>query len=469
MSIYNKLFDLVYYEAPDTFKQLMFYLPVELKLGGKAFRKAYNFIKSTEFLPREKLLKIQEKLLKKVLMYAVSKVPFYKRLGITISSTDNAFKVIRKFPIIDKELVKENLGLFISTDISKMNVYHTSTGGTTGVKLDLYVNVDAFAKEWAFMVRMWERIGYRLGDKVITFRGVKIKGASKGIYWQLQPLYNALEMSPFHLNYETAPLYIKKIIEWNPKFIHGYPSAITLLAKFVKELGISEKLPQIKAVLLTSENIYPWQRKLIEEAFNTRVFSWYGQTEKVVLAGECEYSTLYHVFPQYGFMELVDESGDLVDMNEEGEIVGTSFLNLAMPLIRYKTGDFAKISDEKCKCGRHYVLLEYVKGRRNFEDLVVGKKSIFNLSGLIGAIHSDVFRNCERFQIHQDTPGKIVIKIIPRKGKFSPKDVSKIIREIKVRVGDELDVEVDPSGDIYIAPSGKVPLVVQKLNISKYL
>ena len=326
MSIYNKLFDIVYYEFPDPLKQLMFYLPLELKLGGRVFRETYNFIKATEFLPREKLVKIQEKLLKKILMYAVSKVPFYKRLGITVSSTDNAFKIIRKFPIIDKELIKQNPGLFISTDISKMKVYHTSTGGTTGVKLGLYINVDAFAKEWAFMIRMWERAGYRLGDKVVTFRGVKIKGVSKGIYWQVQSLYNALEMSPFHLNYETAPLYIRKIIEWKPKFLHGYPSAITLLAKFVKEFSI-EKFPRIRAVLLTSENIYPWQRKLIEEAFNTRVFSWYGQTEKIVLAGECEYSTLYHVYPQYGFMELVDENGEPIDADEEGEIVGTSFLN----------------------------------------------------------------------------------------------------------------------------------------------
>lgn len=469
MTIYNKLFNAAFYDAPDPVKQLMFYLPIEVKLGGRTFRETYNFIKSTEFLPKEKLLKIQEKLLKKILMYAVSKVPFYKRLGINISTSDNAFKIIKKFPFIDKDFMKENMNQFLSTDINSLNVYYTSTGGTSGKQFSFYINKDAFAKEWAFMIRLWERAGYKPGDKVITFRGVKIKGVSRGIYWQVQPLYNALEMSPIHLNYETAYTYIKKITEWKPKFLHGYPSAITFLAKLVKELNF-EKFPRLKAILLTSENIYPWQRKIIENVFNTKVFSWYGQTEKVILAGECIYSHVYHAFPQYGFLELIDKDGELIDDHEEGELIGTGFLNIVMPFIRYRTGDYAKLANNQyCRCGRNYILLEYIKGHRYFEDLIVGKRGIFNLSSVIAGIHSDIFDNCERYQFYQDTPGKLTIKIVPIIGKFTSDDIKRIESEFKDRVGKELDIELDLSGDVYVSPSGKIPLIVQKLNVNNYI
>jgi len=468
-TVINKLFNMLFYDPPEPLRKLMMYLPIEIKLGGKLFRETYTFIKSTEFLPKEKLVKMQEKLLKKTLIYSTSKVPFYRRLGIKISSSDNAFRIIREFPLIDKNFLKENMKLFLSTDINLLNIYYTSTGGTSGRQFTFYIEKEAYIKEWSFMISLWERAGYKLGDRIATFRGVKIKGTSKGIYWQEQPLYNALEMSPFHLNHETALLYIKKIIEWKPKFLHGYPSAITLLAKFVKECNLEEKIPTIKAVLLTSENIYAWQRELISEVFRTRVFSWYGQTEKVALAGECEYSSLYHIFPQYSYVEVVDKNGEPVDEGEEGEVVGTGFLNRAMPFIRYKTGDYAKLAENVgCVCGRDYMLLEYVKGRHDFEYFVVGKRgSIITVTAL--NIHTDAFENCERFQLYQDTLGKLVIKVAPIPGKFTDKDIKKIEKAFKDRIGDELDIEIDLRGDIYIAPSGKVPLLVQKLNISKYV
>ncbi|MEM4141242.1 MAG: hypothetical protein QXG36_09070 [Nitrososphaeria archaeon] len=318
------------------------------------------------------------------------------------------------------------------------------------------------------MVNMWERAGYKLGDKIITFRGVKIKGVHRGIYWQEQPLYNALEMSPFHLNYETANIYIKKIVEWKPKFLHGYPSCITLLAKLVRIFNF-ESFPKIKAVFLASENIYPWQRNTIEKAFNTRVFSWYGMTEKTVLAGECEYSHIYHVFPQYSYVEVLDKNGEQVDKGEEGEVIATCFLSTAMPLIRYRTNDKAKISQlDACECKREYLLFENVKGHRNLEDLVVGRRgSLISLTAL--NIHSDAFDNCERFQLYQDTPGKLIIRIVPIRGKFSEKDVKKIESVFKNRISNELDIEIDLSENIFITPAGKVPILDQKLNIEKYI
>ena len=467
-TIYNKIFNAIFYESPAPIKRALFYLPLEIKLGGKVFRETYNFIKATEYLPKDKINRIQELLLKKILIYATKKVPFYRKLGIKITKHDNALKLIRKFPIIDKEYIQEHFNQFISKDIDSRKVYYTSTGGTSGKQFKFYINKEAFAKEWAFMITQWERAGYKIGDKIATFRGVKIKGIKKGIYWQEQPLYNALEMSPFHLNYNTAKKYITKLIEWKPAFLHGYPSAITTLAKMIKELNMEDKIPKIKGILLTSENIYPWQRKILQQTFKTRVFTWYGMTEKTVLAGECEYSTQYHIFPQYSYVEIIDNQDEHVNPGEEGEIIGTSFLNTIMPFIRYRTGDIAELSAQQhCKCKRNYPLITNVKGRWKLENLVIGKNSLISLAAL--NIHTDAFEHCETVQLYQDTPGKLVIKLKPIPGKFSSKDLVKIKKSFEDRIGDELDIEIDTSNDIIFTPTGKLPFFIQKLDIEMYM
>src|SRR6185436_6763838 len=66
---------------------------------------------------------------------------------------------------------------------------------------------------------------------------------------------------------------------------------------------------------------------------------WYGHSERAVLAGEGRTSEMFYFWPQYGFVEFGPE-------DEEGlrEVIGTSFHNLVMPLIRYRTGDFVRLS-----------------------------------------------------------------------------------------------------------------------------
>ena len=76
-------------------------------------------------------------------------------------------------------------------------------------------------------------------------------------------------------------------------------------------------------------------------------------SERVALGGECEKNSTYHLMPDYGLVELIKEDGSQCrEEGEEGEIVGTSFFNFSMPLIRYKTA----ISCKSCR-----VLVEWKK------------------------------------------------------------------------------------------------------------
>jgi len=364
--LYNRIYNLLR-TTPDLVKKPLHLLPIEYRFGGESFINTYNFLKESERWGKEKLRRYQAKQLQHLLEHAVKHVPFYS--GVKLTSSD-PFKNLKKFPIIEKERIQHDISRFMATNVSKKNTYYVTTGGTTGKPLEFYLDNETYGKEWAFVTTAWRRVGFKLGDKVVSFRGVIFRKADKGIYWQDNPIFNMLELSPFHMSQENLPIYVEKIRKHRPKYLHGYPSAITILARYVEDKV--EDFPPIKAVLAVSENIYSWQRELIERVFNTRLFSFYGQSEKVIMAPECEYDIRYHAFPEYGITEVVDKNGELVNEGERGELVGTGFLNYCMPFIRYRTGDYAILSDQDCACKRNHLLLENLQGRW-LQEMIVGK------------------------------------------------------------------------------------------------
>ena len=108
-----------------------------------------------------------------------------------------------------------------------------------------------------------------------------------------------------------------------------------------KKVGHSWRLP-LRGLLCGSERLTLPQKRLLERAFKCRIYRWYGHAERVVLAGEGTKSELFYFFPQYGLVEFGPP-------DSEGlcEVIGTSFHNLVMPLIRYRTGDYVRLANPK--------------------------------------------------------------------------------------------------------------------------
>lgn len=455
---YNKVYD-TFRATPTILRKFLYLIPIEYRLGGKDFICTYNFLKGTEKWNKKKLIAYQRKQLQSLLKHAVKHVPFYSDISLTSS---DPFENLHKFPIIDKETIQKNMKAFMADNIPRRNTYHVTTGGTSGNSLSFYLDNSSFGKEWAFKTTGWRRVEFKPGDKVVSFRGIEFRNADKGVYWQDNPIYNMFEMSPFHMSDENLPRYIEKIKKFNPKYLHGYPSAISILAKYV-ERNVKE-FPQIRAVLAISENIYPGQRELIENAFNTRLFSFYGMSERVIMAPECEYDIRYHAYPEYGITEVFNGKDDHVAEAERGELVGTGFLNYCMPFIRYRTGDYAVLSEENCKCGRNHIILENLTGRW-WQEMIVGRDEAL-ISNAALNFHSDVFKNVHQYQLVQKRKGKLILKIVPKKG-FNDLDEKRIKDAFYKKIGDRLDINIDLVDKISLTKRGKSKFLIQKLNVKR--
>jgi phenylacetate-CoA ligase len=220
--------------------------------------------------------------------------------------------------------------------------------------------------------------------------------------------------------------------------------------------------PRIKAALLGSEGCTPVQRELIERAFATRVFSWYGHSERLILGGECEHTSDYHQFPDYGWLEIVDDSGDPAPVGGRGEIVGTGFLNRVMPLIRYRTGDYAMRLDWRCACGRSWDRFNDVEGHRKQEMIIGRNGALLSLAAL--NIHGPQFARVARYQYYQDTPGAFELRIQPDP-EFTEHDRRMIADAFGRKVGREIDFVVRVVSDIPLTERGKLKLLDSRLHV----
>ena len=229
------------------------------------------------------------------------------------------------------------------------------------------------------------------------------------------------------------------------------------------EMGIEMQHAPL-AVMCASEAIHGNQVELIEKAFRCPVHVQYGQSEKVCMAVTTRNSRLYHIFPQYGLTELVDEQGEEVSEDgKSGEIVATSFHNFAMPLIRYRTGDIATQSNARSSDGFHFRKFSNIAGRR--QDLLMTADGRL-VSVAMMNMHDDTYLNIRQFQYSQTKPGLVVIKVIPCKS-FSSLDADRLRNRLTERFGGFVQIVVETVEELPRTQRGKLRIVDQRIELSR--
>ena len=394
-----------------------------------------------------------------MLNHAYENVPYYRKifdkLGL-VPKDIQSFKDLQKLPFLTKNIIQENVDDLKAKNYPECRFEYQTTGGSTGFPLGFYVEKGVWlANHVSFVKMLMNRAGYRFMDKTVSLTG-------SDIIWKYHPIGRTLVLSSFYMNDENLPMYIKKIIKLKPKYITAYPSAVTILANFINENNI-EKIWSIKAIFCHGETIYDLQRELIEETFQCKVYDQYGHREQCVLAGTCEYSNYYHIFPEYGIVELIGNNGKpVIKEGEMGEIVATGFKTYIFPFIRYKTGDMGVYTVKKCECGRNYPLLKKIEGR--LQEFIVSKtKQLTPLTGIYHLV-AKCSQNVKESQLYQEQEGEIILNIVKREN-FTNNDAEKINKGFKKRFGEEFNLTIRYADHIPRTSRGKYRFLIQKLPI----
>ena len=405
-----------YKHAPEGLKRFlaMFYnlLPCTIRYG-RHYSYFNNLVRQSKKWDKDEIEHYQLKQINLLLEESKRFVPFYKKkfknIKLPIKSLDTFSKAV---PLVTKEEIKNHYKDFINPNIPGSKTITCSTGGTTGEPLKVrYEKGINRTKELIYMNDQWRRVGFKNNDLRVVFRSSLIRDRGGDRLWEFDPIKNRYFFSSFDLSDELIERYIKKMEEIRPGYLHVYPSVLTIIASYMKKKGIT--IDFIKAIFSGSENTYPGQIKLFEAVFNARVFRWYGLAEASALAGSCEYNDCYHCYPTYSFTELVDAAGKPVrDLDEKGEIVGTTFHNYAMPLIRYRTEDYAVYGGDKCpECNRIGLLFKEIEGRAQ-EVIYDRSGNRYSLGPFIFGIHEELWSNVKAVQFEQFERGKLILRAV---------------------------------------------------------
>ena len=136
----------------------------------------------------------------------------------------------------------------------------------------------------------------------------------------------------------------------------------------------------------------------------------------------------------------------------------TSLYNRGMPLLRYRVGDVARLSDRDCPCGRGLPLMEPCLGRLvDYVELANGVTvSPYSLTCAIE--EADGFA---QFQIVQTSPDRVLVKVVPRPG-FDDSHRRRIQQVLSPVLGG-LVPEVESVPAILAEESGKYRVVVSRI------
>jgi phenylacetate-CoA ligase len=424
----------------------------------RPYQDTYHFLQHSQWWNANQIASYQWEQLRGLLIHAYRHVPYYTRLFDRVGLNPHEIHSIQEFqkiPFLTKELVQQHVTDLKAVNYKPSQFEHTLTGGSTGFPLHFYVEKGVwYARHLAYIRTLLERAGCHPLDP-----SVLITGSIKPL--EYRPFSKTLVLSSFTLTEENLARYVKKMKQTHPRYLMGYPSAMTILATYMKSHDIT--LEGVNAVICYGETIYDWQRELLEEVFHCRVYGQYGHREQCVLAGTCEKSDSYHIFPEYGFVELIDDEGAPVTVEgERGEIVATGFHTGIFPFIRYKTGDIAVYTTQPCPCGRHAPRLQSIEGRA--QDFVVSKTN--RLVPFMGVHHlvARTTENVRECQLYQDHIGDIELRIVRNK-QFSKDDEQRIRQGFSKRFGDEFSLSLTYVDAIPRAGRGKYPFLIQKLPI----
>ena len=433
-------------------------------LLGRSFRANYEFVRDAQWWPLERVREYQLSSLKEILKLAYEKTKFYRRMFDTIGFHLNDFQsidCINQFPTINKQHVVENLSDMCTKNVMTRDVEHGTTAGTSGVPLRFYMNANRSATEYSYLVTSWERVEYELGMPMVVLRSRIVKPDRNGLHYEYDPILRHHYYSSFHMSDENMARYLEHIANIGLCFMHVYPSNVAALARFILRNG-NQAPNNIQGIIAESEIVYPEQRQMVEEVFGCRLFSCYGLSEKVVLAAGCEKSDNYHIWPTYGYFELLDEDDNpVITPGQRGEIVGTGFINTVMPFIRYRTGDWATYVGDCCpECGRDHTIIRDIRGHRSQEVLIATDGSEISWTAL--NMHDNTFINVRQFQFFQEIPGKAILRVISANG-FDQEDSLRIQRNLGRKLDGRLTFDIKIVDTIDFSPRGKAVYVDQRI------
>lgn len=375
-------------------------------------------------------------------------------------SPKNALEILSKLPLLEKDLLRNNLDKICSTSNKRPTKGSIHTSGTTGSPMAIEYDSESKQGTKAEWRRYYDWLGLPKKFKSVRFSGRIITNpkATKPPFWVYNIVNKQLFMSTYHLSDNNIDSYIKKLNKYKPEFLDGYPSALYILANFVLKNKITLQFKPV-AISTTAETLFDHHRLAIEKAFCCKVYNQYASSEGAPWIVECKLGQP-HLWIDTGVFEFMDQSDNL-DGTINSELVVTSFRNFKTPLIRYRIGDVVTryADDRMCTCGSHYPIIHKIIGRQ--DDILYTKEK-----GHVGRLDPAYkgLSGIKQSKIIQLTIDKIEVLIVPENG-YSENTGLQLLANLQDRLGSDIKINIIKTRKIPLGKNGKFKSVERQFKL----
>lgn len=307
-----------------------------------------------ETMSREALRNLQFQRLQMSLRWVYQNVPFYRKMWDEMGLEPGDIKSLKDLqlmPFTAKEHFMEAYpyGMF-AVPMERVVRVHSSTGTSAKPVVVGYTRGDLYT--WAELcARVAVAGGARAHDVAQIAFGYGLPTGAFGLHAGLERI--GAGVIPASTGNTRRQLTIMR--DYKTTVLVCTPSYAMYIADSGAEEDIDFSELDLRVGLFGAE---PWTNRVREELesrLGVSASDNYGLSEVIGpgLSGECEMKDGLHIAEDHFIVEVIDpETGEPVPEGKEGELVFTSLTKEALPVVRFRTGDLATLSEQLCACGR---------------------------------------------------------------------------------------------------------------------
>ena len=377
-----------------------------------------------------------------LLQYAAENTSFYALL--------KGAKSIAEFPVMNKTTLNAHYDEIQvhSFDSTKTHKMHTS--GSTGIPFTVIQDLAKRERHIADLKYFGALAGYADHDPMCYLR------AKPTATPEDQERDNIWQLDICNLSAQNLTDYFHVMVEKKCTALIAYPSTLETAVDFWSAHFTNES--SIRCIISTSETLTDEVKEKLHAFFgeDVGVYARYSNTEQGILGQETGVSGEYKLnWASYYFEVLKMDSDEPAEEGELGRIIITDLYNKAFPMIRYDTGDVAKM-----KKGADGELPEFSElyGRRM--DLIYDLNGEVVSPSLLGRTMR-LSHGIEQWQFIQEDERTYTLKITSTTE--ARPNVDKEVEGFKRTLGQDATINVEYVEDIPVLNSLKRKLIVSKL------
>jgi phenylacetate-CoA ligase len=330
------------------------------------------FEPSVECMPREALTALQTQRLKATLERAYGNVAHYRKAFDAAGVHPSDFRQlsdIARFPFTLKADLRDNYPFnMFAVPREELRRLHASSGTTGKPTVVGYTQGDL--DTWSdLMARCLVCMGAAPGDLVHNAYGYGLFTGGLGAHYGAERLgCTVVPVSGGGTERQVA-----LIQDFKPSILCATPSYALNLAEVAEKMGVDLARSSLRVGVFGAE---PWSDALRQELHSRlglKAMDLYGLSEIIGpgVASECHAAQSgLHGWEDHFLFEVIDpDTLEPLPMGSTGELVITTLTKEAQPMIRYRTRDITRLSDDPCVCGRTHRRIMRITGRN--DDMLI--------------------------------------------------------------------------------------------------